>query len=101
MEKIAQVKRKEETDFKNYIDEMLVLNLINKEDEEALNELFNKSSRHHINPCPGVSLEYCWPLDEAGNLDGNKNFSEEVKRKIIEAFDVLHQSFIPVPQKEL
>jgi len=101
MEKIAQVKRKEETDFKNYIDEMLVLNLINKEDEEALNELFNKSSRHHINPCPGVSLEYCWPLDKAGNLDGNKNFSEEVKRKIIEAFDVLHQSFIPVPQKEL
>jgi len=88
IEKISQVNRDETTLFNKYIDELLVLNLITKEDAKALDELFNQSSRGHIRPCPGIYLEYCWPLEEAAKLDKDEKFSEEVKARIKEAFDV-------------
>lgn len=99
-DKIVQVNRGKTTLFNQYFDEILALNMIRKEDAKALEELFNQTLRNHIRPCPGLSLEYNWPLAEASRLDGDDKFVDEVKTRIQEAFNAWHQTFIPSHQKE-
>ena len=94
-DRITEVKPNEKEKFSSYFEELLALNMITREDLAKLDQLFNQSNRNHIRPCPGLSLDYEWPLDEATALDKRGELVNQVKEKILEAFATWGQPFSP------
>lgn len=94
-EKIAQAKKDINTLFNPFFDELQKLNLIIADDREELNRLFNLTGRHKLSLCPGIYVDYSWPLNEAAELDRKGLFVAIIRTKIIQSLSAWNQNFVP------
>lgn len=79
---ISQVKR-DSSDFRNFFQKLLRLNLIGQENVSGLKENFTKTGRSYLRTCPGLSCIYRWDREKAIRLDdSNDKFIDEVRKRI-------------------
>jgi hypothetical protein len=73
-------------------DRLLTAKLASESDRPASVQHFMDTAHQEMNVCPGLRVEYYWPLKKAEQLDDQGCFPDEVRARLQEALTAWDQT---------
>ena len=82
------VRQVKEEHFEELLGMLEAHGFINETDRENFDEYFLQTNRSSVNVCPGMSMQFRWPLEDASRMDDQGVLKDEVAARVTEAVAV-------------
>lgn len=85
---------RDERGFRDLFQSLCEKGLISEDNISELESKFTNTNRNHVNICPGLNLSYCWPRNDACELDKKGKLVDDVKSRVLEALATWNQTLV-------